>query len=127
MSTRIRILVALVAILVLVSLPASAAATPRARAAGACPGNVLDRVSGGELSEQIVGHDEGPETELMHLCSSTRRAWRNGWRNPLRSSLGESSVGGSIQIGRGDRCSGPPAVTPKGWTFRCKTSLPPST
>jgi hypothetical protein len=71
MSTRIRILVALVAILVLVSLPASAAATPRARAAGACPGNVLDRVSGGELSEQIVGHDEGPETELMHLCSST--------------------------------------------------------
>lgn len=66
MSVRDRVLALLVAIAALASLPASAAGAARG-----CAGHLLEQVSGGTLTEQIVGHDEGPETELMHLCSST--------------------------------------------------------
>jgi hypothetical protein len=60
-----------VVIAVLASLPASALGAARARAASGCSGHLLEQVSGGTLTEQIVAHGQGPETELIHLCSSS--------------------------------------------------------
>jgi hypothetical protein len=61
----------LMAVAAIASLPAGALGAARARAAGGCAGHLLERVSGGTLTEQIVAHGEGPETELVHLCSSS--------------------------------------------------------
>jgi hypothetical protein len=61
----------LVTIAALASLPASALGRAHARAASTCAGHLLERVSGGTLTEQILGHHAGPETELIHLCSSS--------------------------------------------------------
>jgi hypothetical protein len=69
-SARNRVLALLVAITALASWPASVRAAG-ARTADACAGHLLGQVSGGKLTEQIVGHDAGPETELVHLCSSS--------------------------------------------------------
>ncbi len=70
MSTRAHILALLAVLAALACVPVSAVAA-HARAAGGCAGHLLEQVSGGTLTEQIIGHDAGPETELIHLCSST--------------------------------------------------------
>jgi hypothetical protein len=66
------VLALLVAVAALGSAPAGAASTTHARATGGgCAGHLLERVSGGMLTEQIIAHGEGPETELVHLCSAS--------------------------------------------------------
>ena len=68
-SARNGIPALLVAIAALESVPASAVGA--AQATGGCAGHLLEQVSGGTLTEQIVAHGQGPETELIHLCSSS--------------------------------------------------------
>jgi hypothetical protein len=70
-SARNGVLALLVATAAVASSPASAVGAAHAHAAGGCAGHLLERVSGGTLTEQIVAHGAGPETELVHLCSSS--------------------------------------------------------
>ena len=69
-SARIGALALSAVIAALAALPVGAADAANARAASGCAGHLLERVTGGMLTEQIVAHDQGPETELIHLCSS---------------------------------------------------------
>ncbi len=45
--------------------------TPSAYSAKVCPGHLLEKTTGGSLTEEIVPHGEGPETEKVFLCSSS--------------------------------------------------------
>jgi hypothetical protein len=47
----------------------SEAAIP-ARMTAACPGRLLEKTSGGSLTEELIHHGAGPETEVVRLCSA---------------------------------------------------------
>ena len=64
------------AVLVIVCVLAGASAGasgpgPRSYSATACRGRLLDKTTGGILTEQVVFHGQGPETENIFLCSSS--------------------------------------------------------
>jgi len=44
---------------------------PRSHSAAACRGHLLAKTTGGSLTEEIVFHGQGPETENIFLCSSS--------------------------------------------------------
>jgi hypothetical protein len=65
-----------VAVLVMVCASGGVAAGtprigPRSHAATACRGRLLEKTAGGRLTEELVFHGEGPETENIFLCSSS--------------------------------------------------------
>ena len=41
------------------------------QAASACPGRLLEKTAGGSLTEELIAHGAGPETEIVRLCSAS--------------------------------------------------------
>jgi hypothetical protein len=72
-SYLIALVAAALAVLAMLDLDSAAASEPGARShsASACRGHLLRKVSGGSLSEEIVPHGAGPETENIYLCSAS--------------------------------------------------------
>ena len=49
----------------------SSGAGIRSQAASACPGRLLEKTAGGSLTEELIAHGAGPETEIVRLCSAS--------------------------------------------------------
>jgi len=78
LSRAIAASVALAASTALIAVGSGASYGDDMRASGTagCRGRLLEKTSGGSLTEELLFHGAGPETEVVRLCSAAGRRYR---------------------------------------------------